>query len=234
MHPKAFVTATGTDLGKTYLTAALVRHWRRAGLDPLALKPVQSGFEQADAATSDAGRLLAAMGRPLADLGRVAPWRLAAPLSPDMAAAREGRAVDLDALVAFCRAALEQAPGPVLVEGVGGVMVPLNERATVLDWITALGLPVILVAGNYLGTLSHTLTALAVLEGRGARVAAVVVNERQPGPVAAAETAASLRRHHAGPILTLPADPAPDALDRLCRAVEDGIARGEAGAASGA
>ena len=217
--PRAFVTATGTDLGKTFLTAALVRHWRRAGLEPLALKPVQSGFTEADAASSDAGRLLAAMGRPLADLDRVAPWRFAAPLSPDQAAAREGRAISLDALLAFCREALATASGPVLVEGVGGVMVPLNDRATVLDWMAALGLPAILVAGNHLGTLSHTLTALGVLEARGVRVATLVVNDRQPGPVEAAETAGSLGRHWTGPILILPGDPSPDALDVLCREI---------------
>ena len=214
--PRAFVTATGTDLGKTYLTAALVRHWRRAGLEPLALKPVQSGFAAAEAAVSDAGRLLAAMNRSPADLDRIAPWRFLAPLSPDMAAAREGRRIDLDALVAFCQEAMRGASGPALVEGVGGVMVPLNARATTLDWMAALGLPALLIAGNHLGTLSHTLTALRVLEGEGVRVAAVIVNAHVDGPVDAAETAASLACHHAGPILTLPRDPDPAALDALC------------------
>lgn len=224
--PRAFVTATGTDLGKTHLTAALVRHWRRAGLAPLALKPVQSGFRDQEAAASDAGRLLAAMGCPPSDLDRVAPWRFAAPLSPDQAALREGRSLDLDALVAFCREALERAPGPVLVEGVGGVMVPLNDRSTVLDWMAALGLPAIVVAGNYLGTLSHTLTALTVLEARGMRVAAVLVNDHQPGPVAAAETAASLGRHWAGPIVVLPRSPEPEALDAVCAQVSTAIVTG--------
>ena len=221
--PRAFVTATGTDLGKTYLTAALTQHWHRAGLAPLALKPVQSGFADQDAAASDAGRLLAAMGRPLADLDRIAPWRFRAPLSPDMAAAREGRRLDLDALVAFCREAMREAAGPVLVEGVGGVMVPLCGRATTLDWMAGLNLPAILVAGNHLGTLSHTLTALRALEGRSVRVAAVVVNAHATGPVDAAETAASLARHHPGPILTLPCAPGPEALKALCRAIDTAI-----------
>lgn len=222
--PRAFVTATGTDLGKTHLSTALVRHWRREGAAPLALKPVQSGFDPADAAASDAGQLLAAMGRPAADLDRVAPWRFRAPLSPDQAAAREGRTIDLDALVAFCREALDAAPGPALVEGVGGVMVPLGERATVLDWMAALGLPVLLVAGGYLGTLSHTLTALAVLRARGVRVAAVIVNGHRPGPVPVDETVASLRPHHPGPILTLPGTPGPEALDALCRGIDAALA----------
>lgn len=221
---KVFVTATGTDLGKTFVSAALLRHWRRAGLEPLALKPVQSGFADDEAAGSDAGRLLAACGRPLADLDRIAPWRFRAPLSPDMAAAREGRAVDLEVLVAFCREALEAAPGPVLVEGVGGVMSPVTERATVLDWMAALGLRALLVAGGYLGAISHTLTALAVLEARGVAVAAILVNDHLPGPVAAEETVRSLGRFWTGPLLTLPREPSPAALDALCQAIDAALA----------
>jgi dethiobiotin synthetase len=73
-------------------------------------------------------------------------------------------------------------------------MVPLDERHTVLDWIAALSVPALLVAGSYLGTLSHTLTAVRVLEDRGCRVAGIVVNESAEQPVTAAETAACLRR----------------------------------------
>ena len=65
----------------------------------------------------------------------------------------------------------------MLIEGVGGIMVPLDERHTVLDWMSALRLPVLLVAGSYLGTISHTLTALHVLAQRNLDIAAVVVSE---------------------------------------------------------
>jgi dethiobiotin synthetase len=116
-------------------------------------------------------------------------------LSPDMAAEREGRRVDLGALVEFC---VEDA----IVEGIGGVMTPLNERETVLDWICALDCPVLLVAGSYLGALSHTLTAVAAMGARGIAPTAVVVSESLDAPPLI-DTVATLRRFVA-PVIALP------------------------------
>ena len=171
-----FVTGTGTDMGKTFLSAALIRHWRMAGHAVAAFKPVASGFDPATAQASDPGVLLAALGRPISDIDAISPWRFAAPLSPDMAAAREGRAIGFDSVVEFSRRAAKSADH-VLIEGVGGIMVPLDGRHTVLDWMSALRLPVLLVAGSYLGTISHTLTALRVLAQRNLEVVAVAVSE---------------------------------------------------------
>ena len=193
-----FVTGTGTSVGKTLVAAALCRQFREAGRAVCALKPVMSGYDPAVPGESDAGVLLAGLERAVtpAALAAIAPWRFAAPLSPDMAAAREGRRLALADIVAFCRAA---AGDPLLIEGVGGVMVPLDDRHTVADWMAALGAPVLLVAGSYLGTISHTLTALAVLRGRGLRVAGLVVSESPVSPVPPAETVAVIARH-AGPL----------------------------------
>ena len=83
-----------------------------------------------------------------------------------MAARKEGKAVDFGALVDFCRRAIAACPGTLLIEGIGGVMVPLDEKHTVLDWMAALNIPVVLVAGSYLGSLSHTLTALDAMRSR--------------------------------------------------------------------
>ena len=138
------------------------------------------------------------------NLAAVSPWRFSAPLSPDMAAARERRAIPFDALVAHCRAAARDGE-VTLIEGIGGVMVPLDDRHTVLDWIAALGVPTLLVVGSYLGTLSHSLTAAAALRGRGVAVAAVIVNESEDQPVPATETAATLARFVAPiPLRVLP------------------------------
>ena len=193
-----FVTGTGTDVGKTFLSAALIRHWRAAGCAVAAFKPVASGFDPATAAMSDPGVLLAALdhtitGRPLTDVETISPWRLAAPLSPDMAAAREGRELDFDAIVEFSREK-ERSADRVLIEGVGGIMVPLDERHTVLDWMSALRLPVLLVAGSYLGTISHTLTALRVLAQRNLTVAAVAVSESAVPGAPLDETVATISR----------------------------------------
>jgi dethiobiotin synthetase len=176
--PGVFVTGTGTDVGKTFVTAALVRHLRNAGRTVDAFKPVVSGFQPADVAGSDPAVLLGALGRPVTSdaVERIAPWRFAAPLSPDLAARAEGRAIDFNALVEFSRDAA-YGRGTVFIEGVGGIMVPLDQTHTVLDWMSALRIPVLLVAGSYLGTISHTLTALHVLAQRNLDIAGVVVSE---------------------------------------------------------
>ena len=213
-----FITGTGTDIGKTWLACALLRHWREQRLRPEALKPVLSGFDPATPAASDAGALLAALGRPVdaRALDAIAPWRYAAPLSPDMASAREGRLVPFDALVAFTRRAAEKAAGPLLVEGVGGVMAPLDEHHTVRDWIAASGLSCVLVTGSYLGSMSHTLTALECLVRAGVPVAAIAVNQSEGSSVALGQTLASLTNHVGGiPLLGIRRDDPGPGIARL-------------------
>lgn len=202
-----FVTATGTGVGKTFTTCALVHQLRRAGSPVQALKPVVSGFSLEDASASDPGQLLEALEEPIdtASLGRIAPFRFAAPLSPDMAARREGRTLDFDALVSFCRDAIGRNAGTTsFIEGVGGAMVPLDDTHTVLDWMSALGLPAIVVAGTYLGTISHTLTTLAALERRGLSIRTVVLSGSAEEPVSAEETRDTLRRFTDVPIVLSP------------------------------
>ena len=110
-----------------------------------------------------------------------------------MAARRENTAVDFNSLVAFSRHALAGSEDSVFIEGVGGVMVPLTQHQTVLDWIEPLRIPVLLVTGNYLGSLSHTLTALEVLERRQISVHAVIINESLDATVTLEETTEELR-----------------------------------------
>ncbi len=222
-----FVTATGTDIGKTHVSAALLRHWRRAGKQVQALKPVMSGFDPDAPDSSDAGQLLAALGRPAdaSGLDAVAPWRFRAALSPDMAAAREGRAIDFPALLDFCRAEIAQASDILLIEGVGGIMAPLNERMTVLDWMVGLRLPVVMIAGSYLGTISHTLTALDVLARRRIDTAALVINESPVSPVPVAETAAAIARHwQAAPIAVFPRNADAAGVAQLAQTLEQAMA----------
>jgi dethiobiotin synthetase len=192
-----FITATGTDIGKTHVTAALLRHWRQAGKQVHALKPIMSGFDPASPKGSDAGQLLDALGLPIEakTLDAVAPWRFQAALSPDMAAAREGKAIDFSVLVDFCRKEIARTADILLIEGVGGVMAPINDQMTVLDWMAALRLPVVVIAGSYLGTISHTLTALDVLARKRIDTAALVVNESPVSPVPLTETVAAIGRY---------------------------------------
>jgi dethiobiotin synthetase len=204
---RLFITGTGTGIGKTFVTAALARAALEAGRSVVVLKPVLSGFDAGDWRASDAGVLMEAQRLPMTpeNLDRISPFRFAAPLSPDMAAAREGRTISLDAVIAHCRAAIHSPAGVVLIEGVGGVCVPLNETQTVLDWIGLLGIPAVLVAGSYLGTISHTLAALMALKHAGVNVRAIVISESAESPVPLAETAAVIGRFAGDtPILTIP------------------------------
>jgi len=206
-----FVTSTGTDIGKTFVTAGLIRTLKQAGQPVSALKPLVSGYDSSVVETSDPAVLLRALGQPVsADaIAAIAPFRFRAPLSPDIAAAREGRSIDFDELVGFSRNAVAAETGILFIEGVGGIMVPVDAQRTVLDWMAALGLPVILVVGGYLGTISHTLTALDVLRKRDLRIACIVVSEKDNDTVPLEDTVDSIGRFAAGvDVVGLPRLPA--------------------------
>jgi dethiobiotin synthetase len=206
-----FVTSTGTDIGKTFVTAGLIRYLRESNQPVAALKPVVSGYDSSVVETSDPAVLLTAMGRRVTadEIAQIAPWRFRAPLSPDLAAAREGRSIDFDKLIAFSRAAIDATTGLLFIEGVGGIMVPLDPRRTVLDWMAALHIPLLLVVGGYLGTISHTLTALDVLAQRKLTIAAIIVSEKARDAVELDETVASIARFATGvEVVGLPRLPA--------------------------
>lgn len=217
--PSVFVTATGTGVGKTFVTCALVRALRASGKTVQALKPVASGIDPDAPEGSDTAFLLEALGQPLtpATMDAVSPWRFRAPLAPNMAARREGRSLDLDDVIAVCRRALAAAGAETwtVIEGVGGVMAPVDDGKTVLDGMAALDPHIVLVAGSYVGTISHTLTALEVLRWRGLDPAAIVVSESGTGdepPLS--ETLDALARLAPGaPLVALPRLDASAAVD---------------------
>ena len=202
-----FITATGTDIGKTFVAAGLIRHLRAVGHKVDALKPVATGFDPAALNASDPGMLLSALGRPItpAEIERISPWRFTAPLSPDMATRRENRALDFETLIDFSRHAIAARSGTLLIEGIGGIMVPLDETHTVLDWMAALSIPVVMVTGSYLGSLSHTLTGLDVLTHRDLAIKAIIVNETPGSMVPLADTMWTLERFTSPiPIVMMP------------------------------
>ena len=255
-----FVTATGTGLGKTLVTAALCHQLRTKGKTVRALKPIVTGLAETPWAESDPAILLRSMGVSLpqalntspwgevgpkgrvrgampeilprggaphpvplpkeegtqtATLDSISPFHFAAPLAPAMAAAREGRRLDLNAVLGFCREAAQGPEEVLLIEGVGGVMVPLAPALTIRDWILALRYPAILVTGSYLGSLSHTLTALAVLREAALPVAGLVVSESEGSTVSLQETVAELQLWAKGaPVLALPRITGPEPWQR--------------------
>lgn len=177
-----FVAGTGTDLGKTHVGCALLEALRKRGLNVDAFKPVVSGFDPEAPEVSDPARLAMALGRPDA-WAEISPRRYRAPLAPNLAARLEGDVLRMDDLVADCRTWLDGRDVDLaLVEGAGGVMSPMTDEVTNLELMAALGLPILLVAGSYLGTASHLLTALEVVRARNLVVAAIVVSESLDAP----------------------------------------------------
>lgn len=166
-----WVLGTGTGVGKTFVSARIAQAWAKHG--PVSYrKPFQTGVDRADHPEADASQV----GGP----GIIAESHvlLKAPLSPLAAAQREGRALDLEATARWC---LRPAGGRVLLEGVGGLMVPLAPKVHFLAWATDLKLPCVLVAMGGLGTLNHTLLSAEALMLRGWRIEAVLLNPGADG-----------------------------------------------------
>ncbi len=159
-----FVTGTDTGVGKTVVSAALMHYYRR--FSPVRYwKPVQTGIEQDDD-TATVRRLGACADAEILEAG----VRLPRPVSPHLAARLADRRIEIQAL-----APLPAADVRWIVEGAGGVLVPLNDRQTMADLMAALGLPVLVAARSTLGTLNHTLLTIEALRARALRVAGVVM-----------------------------------------------------------
>jgi dethiobiotin synthetase len=172
-----FVTATDTGVGKTEVACALVSGARAAGLDVGAMKPAQSGLTPGEA--SDAERLREAAGG--ADpLELVCPYQFEPPLAPGVAARLAGVEISLPRLVEAART-LASRHAALVVEGAGGLLVPLTPSQTYADLAVALGLPVLVVARAGLGTVNHAALTIEALRARGLALAGVVLNRTGPG-----------------------------------------------------
>ncbi len=168
-----FVTGTGTGVGKTILSAALLAAMAAAGERVHAHKPVVTGLDDRSPTRWPPDHELLAS---VADMSpdEVAPLRYSPAVSPHLAARLAGETISPDAVIARARAARTE-DGTLIVEGVGGLLVPLTEDFTVRDLAMALGLPVVIAAGPGLGTINHTLLTLAAARAVGLDVRAVVM-----------------------------------------------------------
>lgn len=163
--PTFIVTGTDTDVGKTVFAAALA-----GALHAHYWKPVQAGLDP----RSDADSVVALSGLPPE---RILPeaYRLATPCSPHRAAAIDGVTIDLD------RLALPKVSGPLVVEGAGGVLVPITPDLLFADLFARWGKPVVLVARTGLGTINHSLLSLEALRQRGVPVHGIAfIGESEP------------------------------------------------------
>ena len=178
-----FITGTDTGVGKTVLTALLVRFLRGRGMNAAALKPVCSGGR------GDAREFFAAIDGALA-LDEINPWHFRAPVAPLLAARRERKHIHLPEVLAHVRAVLKKFD-VLLVEGAGGLLSPLGENFDSGDLIAALGAAPLIVAPNRLGAVNHVLLTLEALP-RSAAARARVVMMSPPKRDAATVTNAKL------------------------------------------
>ena len=167
-----FVSGTDTDVGKTVVACALAREVRARGVDLGVMKPVETGVPTEG--PLDARALRAAAGSD-DDLSLVCPLQFGLPATPEAAAAAEGRDVDLG-VIQRAFETLSARHDAMLVEGAGGLLVPVREELAMVDFAKQLGLPILLVARAALGTINHTLLSLEACERRGAEVLGVVVS----------------------------------------------------------
>ena len=179
-----FVTGTDTEVGKTLIAGSIARHLRKAGRRVEVLKPVATGCRR------DRGRLVSADAEFLAacadsrrTLAEIAPVRYAAGLAPNVAAEREGRPVDLDAVFAAYRGLAGEADA-VIVEGIGGLLCPITDDFWVVHLARMMALPVVIVARAGLGTINHTLLTVHAARDAGLDVAGVAVNRYRLEPAA--------------------------------------------------
>ncbi|MBI2438930.1 MAG: dethiobiotin synthase [Lentisphaerae bacterium] len=182
--PGIFVTGTDTAVGKTVVSAALLAFLRARGMDAVPMKPVQTGAIRRNGAwrAPDLDFSLALTGvKPDAqEYAHMAPCCFAKACSPHLAGAIARRPIRIKTIVKSLRVLCRRHP-LVIAEGAGGVLVPLNERESMLDLMRALALPVVVVARPGLGTINHTLLTLQSLRRARLSILGVVFNATRPG-----------------------------------------------------
>jgi dethiobiotin synthetase len=173
------VTGTDTGVGKTVVACALIAALRERGRRVAPWKPVETGWDARAPERTDAARLAAAAGVHEA-IDLVCPYRFRAPVAPVVAAAAEGVRIDVGHLETLYRARAERAD-VVIVEGAGGLLVPIVERVTYLDLARRLGLSLLIVAANRLGVVNHTVLTAHAAAAAGVHVLGFVLNDVAPG-----------------------------------------------------
>jgi dethiobiotin synthetase len=212
-----FITGTDTGVGKTLAAVAILQALVREGVRAVGMKPVAAGVMHGATCNADVEALVAA-GNVDAPLSDVNPYSLPAAIAPHLAAARAGVTVDLERIAAAYHR-LSMVADVVVVEGAGGVLVPLGERTDMLDIARRLDLPVLLVVGVRLGCLNHALLSAQAIAARGLVLSGWIANRIDPSMEAADANVAALADRLAAP-------PAADIAWRSREGMDAGVSPG--------
>jgi dethiobiotin synthetase len=189
-----FITGTDTGVGKTFVACGVASLLRDSGYSVGVMKPAETGCQEKDGhlVPEDAVRLKEASGCD-EPLGKISPYRFKDPLAPGVAAERSGASIDIDAIQKLYEE-ISSRYDITIVEGAGGLLVPILSHYTTADLAKLLKLPVLVVAANRLGAINHLLLTLEHASCRGLRVLGYVLNRLESRPSLAAETNADALR----------------------------------------
>jgi dethiobiotin synthetase len=188
-----FVTGTDTDVGKTYITKALIKHFCSQGFQTVGMKPIAAGAE------IENGRLLNADVKAIvsasnvdAPIDQINPYVFAPAIAPHIAAQQVGIEIAIEPIMSAFKV-LQQQADVIVVEGAGGFLVPINETLTMGDLAKALDVGVVLVVGVRLGCISHALLTVQSIEAKGLHLIGWVANRIEPNMPALEENIATLK-----------------------------------------
>ncbi|MDP3778320.1 dethiobiotin synthase [Methylotenera sp.] len=204
MKQSYFIIGTDTNVGKTYVASALVRHFAKAGYQTIGMKPIASGCEQ----TPDGDLLnddvlaLSTASNVVAPLDMTNPYRFSPAIAPHIAAEQAGEIIDCEKIKQAYHE-LTQLAEVVVVEGAGGFLVPLNRQETLADLAVTLNIPMILVVGMRLGCINHALLTVEAIKSRGLTLAGWVANQVDAEMPVFEENLASLQQRIAVPCISV-------------------------------
>lgn len=195
-----FVAGTDTGVGKTRIAAACIAKLAQQGCKVVGMKPVASGCPERDTELCDDVRQLVAAANVTVPLEWVNPYRFMPPVAPHLAAQQTGREISLTH-IGKCYNRLRGGAEVVVVEGVGGLLVPLNSAEDTADLARQLDLPVLLVVGLRLGCINHALLTVAAIQQRGLRLYGWIANALEPAMRLQDEVVATLAQRITAPLL---------------------------------
>lgn len=193
--PGLIIVGTDTAVGKTLTTGLLIRGLQQRGFRPGVMKPIETGVPNSQEGQSDAERLQALLPEP-DSLSYISPYRFPAPLSPLVSARLAGQTIEISTILSAYRALTSQHDC-MLIEGIGGVMVPLTLKQDFRDLIGALALPCLIVARAALGAVNHTLLTIRALEEQHIPIMGIVFNtplEANPSPNVSLQAASTVEQ----------------------------------------
>lgn len=178
MNKNIFITSTGTNIGKTYCTVEILKKMLHKKVLFNAYKPILSGFDFNKIKKSDSYKILKVNNKipKIEDIKQISPWLFEKPLAPSIAAIKENKSLKYNEVLKWC---LKKSNNNLIniYEGAGGLLVPIERTKTILNLMKDLNCKVVLIVGNYLGSISHTLSAVHNLQHANLKIINIIINE---------------------------------------------------------